>query len=120
MVACGDPVVALQKEVIAVHDEVMPKMGEISQLEKTLRQEREKLAQLEVPDSTQMELLLAEITRLKQANERMMDWMRNYEAPSPEQDQAEALSYLNEQMEKIVAVKSDMLESMEHAKTLIK
>jgi len=110
----------VQQEVMAVQDEVMPKMGEISQLEKSLRQEREKLAQLEVPDSTQMEVLLVEITNLKKANESMMDWMRNYEAPTPEQEQAEALSYLNGQMEKIVAVKADMLESIEHAKTLLK
>jgi predicted nucleic acid-binding Zn-ribbon protein len=123
MLACGekkDPVVSLQQEVMAVHDEVMPKMGEIAQLEKSLRKERERLAQLEMPDSTQMEVLLEEITTLKRANEGMMDWMRNYEAPSPEQDQAESIAYLNDQMEKIEAVKTDMMESIEHANTLLK
>jgi hypothetical protein len=60
----------LFQEIMDAHDEVMPKMGKIRNLEKQFRS-----AALTSPDSTE---LSRQAETLASANEAMMTWMRNF------------------------------------------
>ena len=120
--ACGegnDPVADLQDQVIAVHDEVMPKMGEVKKLEKELREKGVALLKGESPDSTQASTFTEQADQLNAAHEGMMDWMRNFSPPGEEMEQADALEYLQSEMKKISTVKEDMLQGLEGAKAML-
>jgi hypothetical protein len=115
---CGDPVGTLQGEVIAVHDEAMALMGDISSRERSLRDTMRQVEQTENPDSVQISQLQEAVSQLKAANEAMMDWMRNYTPPAASQSTEASLTYLRGEMEKITAVKQQMLQSLELTQSL--
>ncbi|MFY0606276.1 MAG: hypothetical protein JXR10_06145 [Cyclobacteriaceae bacterium] len=102
----------LKAEVMKVHDEVMPKMGEL----------REARMKLEAKASEMDSILSKEYTiaaeRIAQANEGMMVWMRNFN-PNPEGTQEEIDAYLEDQLKSIKQVKEDMLGSLEEGKKLV-
>lgn len=56
------------KETIAVHDEVMPKMGEINKLISQLEQQSEKMQPEEFRSAT---------IQLQEAHDEMMSWMKS-------------------------------------------
>ncbi|MEM7658469.1 MAG: hypothetical protein AAF399_20240 [Bacteroidota bacterium] len=121
LMACGEssnPVAELQKQVMAVHDEVMPKMGELAQLEKQLRDEYQSISQEAQPDSARMEVLLDHVSSLKNANEGMMVWMREYNPELKDLSETNAVIYLKEEMEKVEQVKADMINSLEAAQAI--
>jgi len=100
----------LEKQVMAVHDEVMPRLGELNKD----RKELQKILK-DVEDETAKTELLTAITALEKADDGMMDWMAEWKVPSEVELQE---SYLNKEMVKITKVKTDMLESMKNAKLL--
>jgi hypothetical protein len=65
-------------EVIAVHDEVMPKMGQLKKLEKEAEKKIEMLEMGETVDSLQIQELKALAFDLNQAYDAMFVWMRQY------------------------------------------
>ncbi len=69
-VKSGNEIDFLFKEIMDVHDEIMPKMGKIRDLEKQFRS-----TALTYPDSSEL-IRQAEI--LSSANEAMMIWMRDF------------------------------------------
>ena len=108
-----EKVANLRKEVIVVHDEVMPLMTDIYQLKTKLK---EKLAggNISVEDKPRIDAILLE---LDSADRGMRDWMRSFSKVTtvgvPESD---ALHTLNEELTKIKKVKQDMIESVNAAK----
>lgn len=102
---------SLEAEVIAIHDEVMPKMGDIHMAKKKLRV----ILGNTTHDSLKTEILTL-ISDLEKADEGMMDWMHNWNVPESE---PELTSYLIKEKEKITKVKVDMLSSIESANTFI-
>ncbi len=98
---------SLKSEVLDIHDEVMPKMGELRTASKSLME-----LSATSPDSLELRALASDI---KAANDRMMDWMRNYE-PEFEGTDEEYFKYLEDQKIKIQKVKDDMLKSLEKGK----
>ncbi len=100
----------LEKQVMAVHDEVMPKLGELNKD----RKELQKILKNVTDEAVKSELLLA-ITALEKADDGMMDWMADWKVPAELEKQE---PYLNKEMVKINKVKTDMLESMKNAKLL--
>lgn len=100
----------LEKEVMAIHDEVMPKLGELNKLKRNLSKQ--------LPD-IQNEPLRSEvlqiITDLENADEGMMTWMSEYKIPSDESSKTE---YLTKEKESIQKVRKDMLSSIAKAKSL--
>jgi hypothetical protein len=118
MVGCSSPekkseieAPSLKDRVMDVHDEVMPKMGDLRKTQKDL------LAMID--SSATDSLLTAKYTELAReietANESMMAWMRNFD-PNYEGTPEEVEKYLQEQLEKIETVKSDMLKSLDEGK----
>lgn len=123
----ADKVEQIEKEVLAIHDEVMPKMDEIMSLQSKLVK---KIASI---DSLQQEgvssTTLAEQRskafdlnrQLKTADSLMMNWMYRYRGDSAKALQpSEAMLYFEKEKGKIVKVKETTNSSIEEVKTFLK
>ncbi len=112
---------ALRDEVIAIHDEVMPKMGDLRKVRKSLEAMADTLAtdSMMLADAEKIRALAKEI---EDANESMMAWMRQFEPGIMEDGtpHGEVMAYLKEQKEAIDKVKQDMLESLSKGQEAIK
>lgn len=102
---------ALDKEVMGVHDEVMPKMGKILEYKKQINQMIDSCETQACKDSLQKISYL-----LTRADEDMMQWMRTFEHPEG-LDTAEA--YLNAQKEAVLKVKAEVEEGLGAAEQLL-
>ena len=104
----GNEIDLLYQEIMDVHDEVMPKMGKIRNLEKQFRS-----AALTSPDATE---LMRQAEVLASANEAMMNWMRNFNNDFQGLDE-EKKEYLLGQKKQVYQVKelmnSSILQSVE-------
>ena len=68
----------LESQVMAIHDEVMPKMGEVNRLSQELRKEIDAQQARGDASEAQMAEMQEAADQLSQANEAMRSWMRNY------------------------------------------
>lgn len=113
---------ALYKEVIAAHDQVMPKMGELSALSQSLKQQI---------DSTQQSTVIYEkgIEDLENSYDFMMEWMHDFSAEfvkdqtpfeelSPEQRKIKTEA-LQEEVIRVNKLRDQINGSIERAKELI-
>lgn len=107
---------ALMKNVMAVHDEVMPKMGEINTL----------IGQLEAKaDTTELGQKFADAKKeLETASTGMMDWMQGFgekfEVGENVTDSLlQKLEMLKTEQESIQKVKEQINSSIEKAKALL-
>lgn len=112
---------SLKDEVMEIHDEVMPKMGEMNTLKNELLADADSLS----ADSSNVENLELSIdlkqiaSELEEANKSMMDWMRNYKPTFDEQTHEEIMQYLEDQKVKAGEVKTKILTSIKKAKAKI-
>jgi hypothetical protein len=106
---------ALRKEVVKVHDEVMPLLTDIYQLKINLR---EKLSS-EKPDAAKRRTVEEILVKLDSADRGMRVWMREFSKVKTEGiPEDEALEKLRDEMKKITKVKNDMIESVQAAKAV--
>ena len=98
------------KEVMEIHDEVMPEMGTLRGLAKSLR------AKIDSLESDSTEMILKKKGEMKKlaesldaANESMMDWMRQFEQLEEGTPHGEVMNYLKEQKEAVGKVRDQML-----------
>lgn len=103
---------SLRSQVLAIHDEVMPKMGELRKTRMALEALADSIV---VSDSARAETLNSLASDIAAANEGMMQWMRAYE-PEFEGTDEEIETYLNEQKIAVAKVRDDMNESLESGK----
>jgi hypothetical protein len=127
--ACTDPkmeqVNALRTETIALHDEVMPRMGEVVSLAGDLKKLREEMtvdtadSAAMVAASSQRTEFTDQIAALDQAHEAMMEWMADFE-PAYEQDQPvdSAIAYYTRQRDLIAGVKQLIEQEIEDASAM--
>ena len=106
---------ALKDEVFEIHDAVMPKMGDLRRVRKALMLQADSL---QVSDSVRVNVLLNASDKIADANESMMDWMRNFD-PNFEGTDEEILNYLNEKKASITKVKEDMLGSLAEGQAIL-
>lgn len=117
-----------EKTVFAVHDEVMPKIGDILKLNKQLRHRADSLDSLKTIDASATVRIDEEkaqtllLTRqLNEADSLMMGWMEGYNGDTLQQLKPEqALSYLTQQQTKINDVRQKINTSIEQARTYLK
>jgi hypothetical protein len=100
----------LYQKVMAIHDEVMPKMNDIHKLKKQLEEEIKNSPDLVEERKQQIE---SRIKQLNEANENMMQWMRQFNPEDYKADKEEYLNYLNEELKSVKKVKEDMLKALE-------
>jgi len=99
----------LYKEVMAIHDEVMPKMSTMHKYKKELKKLRESNPGSESAINQRIALL-------ESADEGMMSWMAAFKVP---EDKSSAELYLEAEKSKIQKISDDMYKSMDDAKKLI-
>ncbi len=117
--ACGpsrqDEIKEIKNQAIEVHDEVMPLMGDLRRVRKELMLMADSTVSI---DSLKAETLTAAVTNIANANESMMQWMREFE-PEFEGTDEEVIKYFKDQKVAIEKVKEDMLSSLEKGKELL-
>lgn len=92
----------LEATVMAKHDSAMAQMGDIFKLRRNLQALRDTLSAHDA-DSATLRALELQIAALEKADEVMMVWMRNYEAPDSLQH-GQAMTYLQQELRKIERV----------------
>lgn len=106
------------KEVLAVHDEAMPKLGALGKLVGELKP---------MADSLGVESAEAKAMKdLQQANKDMMDWMQGFgnrfdpdEIMNGKELSDEKQKWLEEEAEKINKIKADLTSSMAKAEEIL-
>ncbi|MCP4442218.1 MAG: hypothetical protein GY810_25190 [Aureispira sp.] len=112
---------SLYQLVIVKHDEVMPKTADIARLQEKLRKALAKLG--EGPKTPERDTILNMLSKLEQADEAMMQWMRDFKSVEVHEDhyvelpETEILYYLKEEETKIEDVAKKMLSSIATAKS---
>lgn len=109
-----NPTDLLKTEVNQVHDEVMPKMGDLYKLKKRLQ---EMDTTTGTPPEKKAEIP-ATIQQLDSAYNGMMHWMHQYKPEQYESDDQELRKYLESEMTKIRQVRDDMLSALEKARSV--
>jgi PBP1b-binding outer membrane lipoprotein LpoB len=127
--ACGseqDQVDALEKEVLALHDEVMPKLDDVMSLKARIATQIHRMDSLENEGITgnkmaEERIKLNDITqKLTDSDEMMMNWMRNYKGDSAKKLKPEAaIQYFNTEKEKMLEVQNFTTKSINDAKAIL-
>ena len=105
----------LYDEVMAIHDEVMPKMDDIRRYKKDFQAEIANNSNITEARKTQLE---SSIVMLDSAGDGMMKWMRAFDPIADSEGEEKAREYLEDQKNRINKVKEDMLKALEEAKKL--
>ena len=120
--ACSESIPAEQEswdEVMAIHDEVMPKISDINKTVKAFKNIREN----EIDVFTRYrEQILINLQNLESAEEGMFTWMNELKRLpdlKAEMNQEEILKYLNGEKTKISKVKEDILTSLSRSQELL-
>ncbi len=106
---------SLQGEIMAVHDDVMPKHIEIQKLKKELDSRIDSLKS----DSLIIENMKRIASLLDSAYHSMNKWMYEYEPMGSEMTKEEILEYYAEERAKIDSVRTLMLESLNQAQDIL-
>jgi HSP90 family molecular chaperone len=115
----------LEKEVMGVHDEVMPQMSRIMELQEQVSQQiatTDSLVKLTATPELEKQKAdgLAVAEALRDADTAMMDWMHNYQADSLKTLKvADAMPYLEAEKVKINTVRDKMLQSINQAQQFL-
>ena len=112
----GEANQALYDQVMDIHDEVMPKMGDIYKMKIELL---EKIANTPGMVEEKRKELEAIISNLDSTNNAMMDWMHNFNPLPDSVDQEKAREYLETEMERIKKVRDRTIEALGRAKEKI-
>jgi DNA-directed RNA polymerase subunit F len=108
-----------RSEVIAVHDEVMPKMGQLKSFEKKALQRAEEFAAMDTVDAGKVQEMKDLALELDQAYEAMFVWMRQYETEDGDRTPEEVKAYLEEQMISVSEVNRVMKTALSKADSLL-
>ncbi|AGC76814.1 hypothetical protein LX97_01474 [Nonlabens dokdonensis] len=112
---------ALMAEAMEVHDEIMPKMGELMELKGEIT---EKAEAGELSDQTAISSTAEE---LKASHNGMMTWMKDYSEkfpygdPSPETKEAidKKMPVLEQEVEEIKNLRDKTMKAIDNAKALL-
>jgi vacuolar-type H+-ATPase catalytic subunit A/Vma1 len=109
-----------RSEVIAVHDEVMPKMGQLKSFEKKALQKAGELAAMDPVNPEKVQQMKDLAVELDHAYEEMFVWMRQYETEDGARTPEEVKSYLEAQMKSVSEVNRLMKAALTKADSLLK
>ena len=102
-----------EEEVMDIHDDVMPRMGEVVFLTETF----DSMIKVEKDSTKRYELSLIHEALLK-SDKDMMHWMRSYKTPKEPYDMSD-INYINNQKEKVVILRALILKAISDAKTAL-
>lgn len=118
--ACNDRsgVEALQKQTLAIHDEAMGAMAEMSRTGRALKIHLVRLDSLPNQGGAARDSVAQALAAIEKADEDMMGWMQQYSAPT-DKSVSEATAYLNDQKQKIEQNFSDIKAATAQGKQLL-
>jgi len=124
ILSCANPLIEenkkLREQIIGVHDEVMPKMGELKALEKKASEQADSLYAQDSTATAEIESLRALTSQLNQAHEDMFVWMRQYSLEEEGKTPEEIKIYLDEQWVKVNQVNKSIQSALQQAEEKIK
>jgi hypothetical protein len=124
VLACSNPLIETNKEmraqIIGVHDEVMPKMGELMSLQKKALAQADSLYAQDSTGTAQIESMRSLAGQLGQAYEGMFVWMRQYSLEEEGKTPEEIKTYLDDQLLKVNQVNADIKAALDQAGTQLK
>jgi hypothetical protein len=124
VLACANPLIEANKEmraqIIGVHDEVMPKMGELMSLQKKALAQADSLYAQDSTGTAQIESMRSLAGQLDQAYEGMFVWMRQYSLEEEGKTPEEIKTYLDDQLLKVNQVNADIKAALDQAGTQLK
>lgn len=99
----------LNQDIMVVHDEIMPKMGEINRLKRQLGTYKDMVSE----DNAEMkDSLINTILMLAKMEDSMNDWMGNYKYPNPDITHEEMVKYLTGQRDSVKILSDDIYMSI--------
>ena len=124
VLACANPLIEENKEmraqIIGVHDEVMPKMGELMSLQKKALAQADSLYAQDSTATAQIESMRTLAGQLDQAYEGMCVWMRQYSLEEEGKTPEEIKTYLDDQLLKVNQVNTEIKAALDQAATKLK
>jgi hypothetical protein len=115
---------SLYNEVMAAHDEVMPKMGKVRGAQKRAQELVDSISQLKgealkvnLPLKKSLEQLVSD---LNYADYAMDQWMTDFNLDSGSTNQEVRIKYLSDEKGRVAKVKEAILNSLAKADTLLK
>ena len=119
LTSCQNENEDLKKEVIAIHDEAMPKIGELKARQKVLLKKASDLGNdLDTAKSEEI-LELREVAKeLDEAYNDMFVWMRQFEIDYEGMNDKEINTYLKDQKIKVDKVNQNIKLALERAEKL--
>ena len=124
VLACANPLIeankAMRAQIIGVHDEVMPKIGQLMSLEKKALAQADSLFAQDSTASTNIEAMRSLAGQLNQAHEGMFVWMWQYSLDEEGKTPEELKTYLDEQLVKVNQVNADIKAALEQAASKLK
>lgn len=110
----------LLKKVMAVHDDIMPKMGDLMKYQKQLKAKIDELKEADAEENeAKIEALAQAVKDLENSHEGMMDWMRNFDRNFEDKVEEEVMKYLDDQMTKIEGVGQMTNTALKNAEKLL-
>lgn len=106
-------------EVMTIHDEVMPKLGQLKAFEKKAIQKASELAAMDTVDTVQVKQLEDLGKELSQAYEEMFVWMRQYELDEEGKSPEEIKIYLEEQLISVTKVNTAIKDVLAKSDSLL-
>ncbi len=124
VLSCANPLIEANKEMraqlIGVHDEVMPKMGELMSLQKKALAQADGLYAQDSTATAQIESMRSLAAQLDQAYEGMFVWMRQYSVDEEGKTPEEIKTYLDDQLLKVNQVNADIKAALDKAAIQLK
>jgi hypothetical protein len=113
---------SLYKAVLALHDEVMPKMGKLIGYKKNLEQRIDSLTQLISKKASANQQKLREeykelLTRVSAAEKGMNDWMEQFNPDPQLPTQSEMEKYFEDQKMKAQQMRDAIMEALDSSKS---
>lgn len=111
---------ALEKQVMAIHDEVMPRLNEINHLSAQLRRIRERLPEAETGKKAVPEGMEQVVEALKLADQSMWDWMKAYNDGKAATPAGNLADFYRSQLDQVNIVKEKIDSAIANAQAWIK
>ena len=109
----------LYDEVIGIHDEVMPKMSTLLSLESQIKEKILEIDSADVDAVKEIQILNVQISELQDADEAMMQWMRNFQVDHEGWSHDSVMSYMLKEKKTISLVRDQMLEVIDESEELL-
>lgn len=113
----------LEKQVLTVHDSVMPAMSDLMKLKKEVAQQLSELDKQTASANVRERVAQGQAIKaaLDQADRSMMDWMHHYNGDTlASLDEQQALTYLKAEQQRVNAMSQLMRKSITDAQTYLK